>query len=175
MWMERHILRGEKVTGNQHKGELVPKALSSFTCESWAALSIVVRRDGRHPCIYLGQHFLFSKLYEVLFSHCLPQNLPKLQICLSLSQEIPLKVELISRCLEPPFSPQLKNAPQVDSGCCEEKATCIPAQATPKTCYTGNLLQTSLHCNFPTRPCGLNDSSLLSQGSECGPIFPGSS
>lgn len=50
-------------------------------------------RDGRHPCIYLAWHSLSSKLCKVLFSHCLSQNPLKLQIGLSLSQKIPLKLE----------------------------------------------------------------------------------
>lgn len=40
------------------------------------------------------QHSLSSKLCEVLSSHCLSQNPLKLLICFSLSQEIPLKLQL---------------------------------------------------------------------------------
>jgi len=171
MWMERHILRGEKVTGNQQKGELVPKALSSFTCESWTAL--YCRTEGRQAPIHLPRAALL--ILKTLWSFIHPLFATKSPEATDMPFFVPRNsfeawIEL--KVLRTTAFSSVEKCPSYRF---RALWTCVPAQATPKTCCTENSPQTSLHCSFPTRPCGLNDSSLLSQGSECSPLFPGGS
>lgn len=134
MWMERHILRGEKVTGNQQKGELVPKALSSFTCESWTAL--YCRTEGRQAPIHLPRAALL--ILKTLWSFIHPLFATKSPEATDMPFFVPRNsfeawIEL--KVLRTTAFSSVEKCP---SHRFRALWTCVPAQATPKTCCTEN-------------------------------------